>query len=247
LVFYEQHAATEVVMLRHTDHASRVLRKAVFEGDRQLRRSCFRFAEEFRALRLRAGLSQAEVARSVGVNRSVISRLEHGRISVAPQIRARATALLGAEFRMSLYPIGAALIQDEAQVQAIERILEMRHPRWRATVEAPVPGPGRRSTDLRLECGSDIVLIEYESRIGKLEEIVRECHDKREAVAAAVGPDRRVHVLLALSMTKRHRALVGDHPATIVATFPLSNAEIETVLVGPDGRWPGDGILWVNS
>jgi transcriptional regulator with XRE-family HTH domain len=223
-----------------------MVRRAIFEGDRQLRRSCFRFAEDFRALRLRASASQADVARAIGVDRSVICRLEGGDQSVSAELRSRAVALLGAEFRISLYPIGAALIQDESQARSIEQILALRHPRWHATVEAPVPGPGRRSTDLRLECGRDIVLIELESRVGKLDEIIRECHDKRDAVTGALSFAAVVHVLLALPATKHHRALLRDHPSTIKAAFPFSSADIEPVLMGPTGSWPGDGILWVR-
>jgi len=99
-------------MATRPDKYAGVIRKAVFEGDRLLRRSCFRFAEDFRALRARAGLSQAAIARAIGVDRSAICRVELGDESVSPEIRARAAALLGAEFRMSLFSTGAALIQD---------------------------------------------------------------------------------------------------------------------------------------
>src|SRR5436190_1739836 len=102
------------------NRSNTIIRKAVFAGDRQLRRSSFRFAEDFRALRLRAGLSQADVARAIGVDPSAISRLEAGDQAVSAEIRARAAALLGARFRMNLYPDGPALIQDEAHARAIE-------------------------------------------------------------------------------------------------------------------------------
>ena len=141
-----------------------IVRKAVFQGDRELRSSCTRFANDFRALRIRAGLSQAATGRAVGVDRSVICRLEAGDESVSPAIRARAAALLGAEFRMALYPLGATMILDAAQARAIEMILQLRDPRWKAIVEAPVPGPGRRSSSsLNSRAGSLIGKRSFES------------------------------------------------------------------------------------
>jgi DNA-binding XRE family transcriptional regulator len=67
-------------------------RAAIHAGDRQLRRTCVRFGEEFREIRLRAGVSQAAVARAIGVARSVICRLEQGDPDVSPRIRARAAS-----------------------------------------------------------------------------------------------------------------------------------------------------------
>lgn len=222
-----------------------IVRKAVFQGDRELRSSCTRFANDFRALRIRAGLSQAATGRAVGVDRSVICRLEAGDESVSPAIRARAAALLGAEFRMALYPLGAPMILDAAQARAIETILQLRDPRWKAIVEAPVPGPGRRSSDLRLDHVPDVVLIEFESRVTHWEEILRKCHEKREAVVASLDPDRQVHVVLAMSPSRRHRALVREHPGMIRAAFPVPAADIDRALRNADRPFPGDGLLWV--
>ena len=56
-----------------------ISRAAIHGGDRQLRRTCARFGDEFREIRLRAGVSQAAVARSVDVARSVICRMEQGK------------------------------------------------------------------------------------------------------------------------------------------------------------------------
>lgn len=221
------------------------LRRAIYEGDRQLRRAAVRFGEEFRELRLASGLSQAAVARAIGVSRSVICRMEAGDEEVAAFIRARAAAVVGAEFRLGLYPSGPALIRDAAQASLVERVLTMRHPSWRATVEAPLPGPGRRSTDLRLERLDEIVLMEAETRIRALEAIVRECQAKRAAVAET-GTGRRVHVVLVLPPTRHHRALVRAHPETIRAAFPVPSEELERALRGGAGPWPGDGILWMT-
>ena len=132
-----------------------------------------------------------------------------------------------------------------AEVRAIETILQLRDPRWKAIVEAPVPGPGRRSSDLRLDHVPDVVLIEFESRVTHWEEILRKCHEKREAVVASLDPDRQVHVVLAMSPSRRHRALVREHPGMIRAAFPVPAADIDRALRNADRPFPGDGLLWV--
>ncbi len=223
-----------------------ISRRAIHEGDRQLRRTCIRAGEEFREIRLRAGVSQAAVARAIGVTRSVMCRMEQGDPDVAPRIRARAAAVLGANLRFAVYPDGAPLIHDAAHAKLVEAVLELRHPRWRATVESPVPGPGRRSSDLRFEHGSDTVLFEVESRVRALEAIIREGAEKRIAVAETVGPDRRVHVVLVLPPTRHHRSLVLAHPRIISTAFPASHEALIRALTNADGEWPGDGILWIT-
>jgi len=221
-------------------------RTAINEGDRQLRRTATRFGDELRELRLRSGISQAQTARAVGVARSVICRLEQGDPNASNRIRARVAAALGADFRIAIYPQGSPVIYDRAHARLVEAILRRTHPSWHAIVEAPIPGPGRRSSDLRLARGDDIVLIEVETRIRAFETILRELADKRSGVEAAMQP-ARVHVVLAIPPTRHHRALVGAHPRIVASAFPAPAADLAGALGSSFGPWPGDGILWLAT
>lgn len=127
---------------------SGVSRLAINDGDRQLRRTSIRFGEEIREIRLRAGVSQAAVARAIGVSRSVICRIEQGDPDVSTRIRARAVAALGADFRVAVYPGGTPLIHDSAHASIVEAVLRRCHPSWHPTVEARSPGrvAGRRTS-----------------------------------------------------------------------------------------------------
>jgi transcriptional regulator with XRE-family HTH domain len=221
-------------------------RIAINDGDRQLRRTCMRFGEELRALRIRAGISQAALARAIGVSRSVICRMEQGATDVSAQIRARAVSALGGDFRIALYPGGAPLIHDAAHARIVEAMLRMHDRSWHVTLESPVPGPGRRSTDIRLDRGNETVLIEVETRIHALEGIIREGAEKRAAVAGAVSALGSIHVVLVLPSTRHHRALVKAHPGIVAAAFPADQASLAQALASPDVPWPGDGILWIT-
>ncbi len=222
-------------------------RTAIREGDRQLRRTAVRFGEEFRLIRLRTGVSQAAVARAIGVDRAAICRLEAGDASVSVRIRARAAAVLGGDFRLGIYPAAAPLIHDAAHARLVETLLRLRHPGWRARVEAPVPGPGRRSTDLRLDRGDETVLFEVETHVYALESIIREGEDKRAAVVAEAGSGRRIHVVLVLPTTRHHRALVDAHPEIIGSAFPAASSHLLRALATAGVPWPGDGILWLGA
>jgi transcriptional regulator with XRE-family HTH domain len=221
-----------------------VRRSALYEGDRQLRRTCFGFGEELRSIRLRAGVSQAAVARAIGVSRSVICEIEAGNTSPSLVIRSRVAAALGAGIRLAIYGGDSPQIRDATQARLVEALLRIPGPAWKPTVEAAVPGPGRRSVDVRFDRGRDVVLVEVESRLRAMEEIVRELHAKRAAVAAASG-NKRVHVVLALPASRHHRAIVRALPGTIRAAFPVASATLRDALERGDGAWPGDGILWL--
>lgn len=222
-------------------------RIAIRDAERALRHESRRAADELRRMRLRAGVSQAAVAAAAGTTRSLVCRLEQGDPVVALRTRFRVAAVLGADLRLAAYEGSGALIRNSIQAAIVEELLRSRAPRWRPSVEAAVPGPGRRSVDLRLDGPTDTILIEVETRVGSLEEIVRELHAKRRAfVDAAATGGRRVHVALALPVTRRHTTLVKAHPEIVRAAFPASSAAIRSALTSPSQLWPGDGLLWVR-
>jgi transcriptional regulator with XRE-family HTH domain len=222
-------------------------RTAIHNGDRELRRTSARFGEEFREIRLRAAVSQAAVSRAVGVSRSVICRIEQGDPDVSQRTRARAAAALGADFRLSIYAEAAPLIQDAAHARLVEAVLKLTHGSWLVTVEAPVPGPRRRSSDIRLDRGPDIILIEVETRVRALEAIIRECAEKRASVAGISRKEQALHVVLVLPVTRHHRSLASAHPRIVSAAFPAASEAIVSALGDQAEGWPGDGILWLPT
>src|SRR4051812_13484578 len=98
-----------------------IRRDAVYAGDRELRWTSRRFGDEFRELRLRTGVSQSAVADAIGVDRSVITRLERGDADVGSAIRSRASASLGADFRLQLYRQRSPLLFDAAHARVVDR------------------------------------------------------------------------------------------------------------------------------
>ncbi len=224
--------------------AAAVGREAIRSGMRRLRQQAQRNGEQLRNLRLRANVSQAAVARAIGVDRSVISRLEAGDPSVGLATRFVAGELLGAEIALSTFSVDSPRIYDRAHARLVERLVRAAHGQWQVQPEAPVPGPGRRSVDLRIDGPEDIVLCEVESKLHRVEEIVRECTSKANDIAA-IANGRRVHVVLVLPPTRHNRAVVEAARETLRHVFPHGSPELLAALTG-GGPWPGSGILWLG-
>jgi DNA-binding XRE family transcriptional regulator len=227
--------------VRPTSEARRGMatnRTAIREGDRQARR----LEDELRELRLRASLTQSTVGQAPGVHRTVISRLEGGNPRVSLAIRFRTAALVGADLRLSAYAQSGPMIRDTAQARLVEAMLESIDPRWSRTLETPLPGLDRRSVDLRLDGTAGIVLCEVESRVGGLEEIIRELHGKRDAIGSTSG--RPIHVVLVLPRSRHHLEIVRHHPRTIEGGFPMPSDDVAAALADVEIPWTGDGILW---
>jgi transcriptional regulator with XRE-family HTH domain len=207
-----------------------------------------RLADELRVLRLRSGASQAAIADSIGVSRSLISKLEQGHPGIALRTRFHVAAVLGADLRLMAFEGAGALIRDARQAGIVDGLLRARDPLWKPTVEAAVPGPGRRSVDLRLDSRAHIVLVEVETHLGSLEEVIRELHAKRQAfLDPSSGPvPRPIRLVLALPATRHHRAIVRAHPDLIRAAFPMPSIQVSRALADASRPWSGDGLLWIR-
>lgn len=203
-----------------------------------------RISQELRELRLGLNVSQAAVARVVGVSQSVISDLERGDPTVGLEIRRRAAIALGADLRVAVYPGSRPMLHDAAHARIIERILARRHRRWRAEIEARVPGPGRASTDVRLSSPGTIVLIEVETHLRRWEATIRHGAEKRERVRETVDAATKVFSVLCLPPTRHHHGLVRELKESVGAALPGPPEQLRRSLEeGTD--WPGDGILWM--
>ena len=184
------------------------------------------------------------MSRVVGVTRSVICELEAGDPTVGLEIRRRTAIALGADLRINVYPGATPMLHDAGHARIIERLLQRRHQRWKAEVEARVPGWARASTDVRLSAPGTIVLIEVETHVRRWEETVRRCFEKREQVRLATAEPTQVYACLCLPPTRHHHRLVASLHEAVHAAFPAAPERLRRALEeGAD--WPGDGILWM--
>jgi transcriptional regulator with XRE-family HTH domain len=203
-------------------------------GQRRGERTVRRLADEWRELRIAAGLSQAALARSVGMSRAAYARLEQGRVSDVGVVRATTiSAALGHDFAARLFPTGAPL-RDAAHVRLLDRFDRVVSGAYQLQREAPMPIPGDRRAWDRVLIGPVAIGIEAETRPSDLQAVER-------AMALKQRDSGVQRSILLVAGTKRNRALIRQLLPGLRSTFPIGTAEALGALRA--GRDPGGNCL----
>lgn len=200
------------------------------DGGRRGDRSIASLAEEWRVLRHSAGISQATLARAIGLSRTTYARIERGRVEEVGIRRASMiSAVLGGDLSIKVYPAGPPL-RDVAHLALIGRFERRLSRAWRISHEAPMPLAGdRRAWDRRLD-GPISIGIEAETRLRDLQKVERAMNLKQRDS----GVDRMV---LLVSATRHNRLILRTVLPILRSTFPLSTGEVLRALA--EGRDPG--------
>ena len=208
--------------------------------DRGKRRAVLALADlgrQCRDARTGADLTQAAIARAVGVDRSWVSRFERGDASgISLVLAAQLLAVVGLDLSCRAFPAGDSL-RDTPQLTLLGLLRPRVSPVVGFATEVPLPILGDpRSWDVLLtfpdaQCWG----VEGESRVGDVQARCRSLMRKKR--------DGRVDgVILLLSNTAHHRKMLDDHGPLLRATFPVSSAEaLADLAVGRAPR--GDALI----
>ncbi len=221
--------------------------------ERDLRRAIGRQIVE---ARLDSGASQASVARSAGIDRAHLSRIEAGTARPSTLVLAHVAAALGAELSMRLFTGTGPRLVDRFQASMVEALLRGLDRRWAATPEVPVVAPARGVVDVVLHDprAGLLVACEVQSQIRRLEQQLRWIAEKElslpsseiaRSVAALTGAMPATSRLLVLRSTAANRDLARQFAATFAAAFPARAAEAVSALRG-DAPWPGPAVVWIR-
>jgi transcriptional regulator with XRE-family HTH domain len=195
-----------------------------------------RAGREARELRLRAGLSQSELARALGCSRQWIGDFELGRLRVVDLRRAtRVFMFLGHKIAVTAYPTGEPL-RDAGQLRLLARLNARLAPDWRRFTEAVMPAAGDLRAWDELLRGPVSIGVEAETRPGDLQAVVR-------SIAAKQRDSGVERVVLLVADTPANRRLVRDHIGMLRQTFPLDTRSCLAALGA--GRDPGANALVV--
>jgi transcriptional regulator with XRE-family HTH domain len=193
-----------------------------------------RLGREARELRLRAGLSQAVLARALACSRQWIGDFELGRLRVVDLRRAtRLFTFLGHKVAVTTYPTGEPL-RDAGQLRLLARLNARLAPDWRRFTEAVMPAAGDLRAWDELLRGPVTIGVEAETRPGDLQATLRSIAGKRRDS----GVDR---VVLLVADTPANRRLVQRHIGMLRQTFPLDTRSCLAALGA--GRDPGTDAL----
>ncbi|HUR16282.1 MAG TPA: helix-turn-helix transcriptional regulator [Candidatus Limnocylindrales bacterium] len=195
---------------------------------------------ELRVRRQDLGVSQAQLAESLGYSRSQLWRLESERIDPTVRQLSEIASVLGLEVSVGLHELGDP-IRDRGQQALGKRFDVIPGPAWRNTAEVLLPNPGdRRSWDrlLRLTTTEpQIVGADLETRIRDIQALVRRTRERER--------DGHVDaVLLVLSDSATNRRLVDELRMALgpaYATSPRRNL----AALREGRRLPGSGLILV--
>ena len=207
---------------------------------------------DIRRLREDAGLTQAAVARAVGISAAHICGIEKGGSEASTAVLVGIADVLGADLSIRAYPNTGPRIHDRIQSQTVEHLLRAVQPRWRAFVEVPVTHPARGYVDVVLADREDSLFIatEVNSEIRRLEQQFRWAQDKASSLPSAAlwstAPSgAAVSRLLVLRSTRNTRDVAQRFPQTFEALYPARTRDVFAAICG-DGPWPGPGVLWAR-
>ena len=203
-------------------------------AERLIRRALMTIGEELRESRIRAGLSQREVGRLVGLSHSHISRIESGLVRTARyDTLVRIGAVLGLDIPLRAYPNGDP-VRDAAQLALIGRFRAVlpASVRWRAEVALGIPGD-LRAWDGVISGPGWSMPVEAETRIRDVQALLRKLALKQRDA----GADQ---ILLLLADTRHNRSVLRLY-ADEFAAFPADRRAARAALAS--GRSPGTSCL----
>lgn len=183
---------------------------------------------EARDIRLRAGVSQSQLGRTLRCSRQWIGDFEMGRLSSVDLRRLTLLfAFLGHSLSTKAFPTGEP-IRDAGAVRLLERFNARLSPTWRRSTEAVMPVPGDLRAWDELLRGPVSIGVEAETRPRDLQALERSMAAKQRDS----GVDRIVLVVLA---SERNRQLLREHIGLLRQTFPLdTRATLAALGAGQD-------------
>jgi transcriptional regulator with XRE-family HTH domain len=192
--------------------------------------------EQARLARVAAGLSQAEVGRSVRVSRSTVARIERGSGATSVLQLSKVLGVVGLDLWARAYP-GGSPHRDAAHARLLARLRALLPEGLDWQTEVPLPGIGeRRSWDARTTVQTWVVAIEAETRARDGQELQRRLKLKQRDG----GVDR---LMLLLADTRGNRLFLRSYGDALAADFPIDGrAALRTLAAGQD---PGGNAIIV--
>jgi transcriptional regulator with XRE-family HTH domain len=216
-----------------------------------------RFGHALRALRRRASLSQADVARRAGTSASTVSRIERGRIGRVGFATLRSIgAALDAEVQLHVRWRGEALdrLLDAAHAALVEATVRLlRTLGWEVAVEVSFSIGGERgSIDvLGWHPATGFVLVVEVKSVVPDNQATLHGVDRKARLAPIIARERGwtclgVARLLVVGEGRTARRRVDEHAAMFDAALPARGTEMRRWLREPVSPPPA-GILFLEA
>jgi transcriptional regulator with XRE-family HTH domain len=212
----------------------------------------------FRALRIRRGLRQEDLARLAHVSRGMISKIERGEIAVVPLRVLRAVAgALGASLDLKLRWHGEGLdrLLDEAHARLVDAtVVLLREAGWDVAVEVSFSIVGERgSVDVLAwhATTASLLVIEVKSVVPDSQAMLYGL-DRKARLAPQMAEERgwecrNVGRLLVVGESRTARRRITALAATYDIALPDRNVEVRRWIRRPTGSLAGLLFLTIAS
>jgi transcriptional regulator with XRE-family HTH domain len=219
----------------------------------------WRVGAALRAVRIRRGWRQVDVAAAAGVSDSLISRLERGRIDNVP-IETVRRVLATLDIRLDLVPRwrGGDLdrllnARHSALHEEVARWLADRYPDWIAAPEVSFSIAGERGVIDMLAwhpARRALLVIELKTEIVDVNELLG-IHDRKRRLARRIGRDRAwpaeiVGSALVVVASRTNRRRIDAHQAALRNSLPDDGRRLRAWLADPSGGCDAQ-LLWAPA
>jgi transcriptional regulator with XRE-family HTH domain len=213
-----------------------------------------RFGRQLRALRIRKGLRQRDVAAAARVSRPLISKIEHGAIdtvTIGTLLNASRAVEAVLDVRLRWHGEQLDRLLDEAHAALVETVVgTLSRYGWKVAVEVSFSIWGERgSIDVLAfhEARGVLLVVEVKSVVPDNQAAILGL-DRKSRLAPGIAAERGWHTravakLLVVSATATSRRRVARLRATFDAAFPIRGAEVRSWLRSPAGSI--SGLLFV--
>ena len=216
------------------------------------------FGRGFKALRVRKGLRQSELATEAGVSRGVVARIEQGHADkVTVATLEHIAKPLGARVICRLLWNGELLdrLLDADHAATVEQVVRrLRDAGWDVATEVSFNVWGERgSIDvLAFHAPTRLLLVvEVKSVVPDVQATLATL-DRKERLALRIGRERgweagRVALLLVIRESRTARRRIEDHAAIFANAFPDRARATRAWIAQPDARRPLRGLWFLTG
>ena len=216
-----------------------------------------RFGRGIRALRMRRGWRQRDLAHAAKVSATMVARIERGDDTVQPRTSNSVAAALGARAEIRLSYKGEALDRwldagHAALVDVVAGVL--RRFGWDVVIEATFWVRGERgSVDILAwhPMTRIVLIIEVKSVVPDVQAMLASI-DRKVRLALAIARERgwepvAVGALLVIGEDRTARRRVEMHSATFDQAFPARAVAVRRWIAAPDAGIPLRGLWFLSA
>jgi transcriptional regulator with XRE-family HTH domain len=199
---------------------------------------------DLRVMRVAGGSPQRRVAMRSGISQPFLSLVERGGGGASVEVLSTLAEAVGGRLSMKIIPGDGISLRDSGQLELVQLIAGLCHPRWQQSIERPIAEPpDRRAADLVLELPEEVNMVEIERWWVDHQAQLRGLQLKRAALSERLG--RPVNLVVCVLDTRRNRSVLHGFDRALEQSFRVGARAVWRAMQAgtPIG---GDAFVWIR-